>query len=110
MKKLFIIIILLVAGQATRAQALKGEERKTVKAEFVKSCISSGTEGTTDKGMIKAMNTYCECAGEKVVNKFTKKEIESFNTMTEAQIEKTLMPVIDACLQQLQKDVAAMQK
>jgi hypothetical protein len=109
MKKLFIVLFLLVAGEATYAQVLKGEERTIVKTEFVKSCITSGTDGVTDKGMIKAMNTYCECAGEKVVNKFTRKEIEGFNDMTEAQIEKTLMPVIDACLQQLQKDVAAIQ-
>lgn len=99
MKKLIAIALVAVALSSC------GDDKKALKEVFVKNCMNASDP--KNEKLHNAMKTYCDCAGEKVVNKFSKEEMASFNTMSESDMETKLMPVIKDCLSDLEKTMMA---
>lgn len=99
MKK--ILAVILVAAACSSC----GNDKKALKEEFVKNCMASAGTDPSNKKIHDAMKTYCDCSGEKVVNKFSTTEIAAFNGMSETEMQEKLMPVIKECLDDLQKTV-----
>lgn len=83
--------------------------KEKIKASFVKSCMQE-VESQTDPKMKEMMKEYCECSGEKVVNKFSATEIAAFNTMSKTEMQAKLMPVIQGCLDELTQKAQALQQ
>jgi hypothetical protein len=107
MKNLIAIILIAAACSSCGDSKSKasGKEKEMLKEVFVKNCMNAADK--SDEHFYNAMKTYCDCAGEKVVNKFTKEEMAAFNGMGEAEMEAKLMPVIKDCLTDLQKEMGA---
>lgn len=101
MKKILAVILVATALSSC------GNDKKALKEEFVKNCMASAGTDASNKKLHDAMQTYCDCSGEKVVNKFSTAEIAAFNGMSETEMQEKLMPVIKDCLDDLQKTVMA---
>jgi hypothetical protein len=83
--------------------------KEKMKEQFVKSCMGEIGEQADPK--MKAMfKDYCECSGEKVVNKFSAKEIAAFNNMSKTELQAKLMPVIQTCLDELSQKAQTYQQ
>jgi hypothetical protein len=83
--------------------------KEKMKEQFVKSCMGEIGE-QADPKMKQIFNEYCECSGEKVVNKFSAKEIAAFNNMSKTELQAKLMPVIQTCLDDLSQKAQAYQQ
>lgn len=83
--------------------------KEKLKEQFVKSCMGE-VEGKVDPSMKQSMQEYCECSGEKVVNKFSASEMAAFGTMDKDKLQAKLMPVIQGCLNELQAKIEAQQQ
>lgn len=85
--------------------------REKEKAKFVTTCMEQG--GNQMTGAMKGyFQEYCECSAEKVLDKYSQKEIDEM----EADAKKTgsqdammakLMPIVQPCLDDLQKKAAS---
>ncbi|MCW3121107.1 MAG: hypothetical protein JWQ38_599 [Flavipsychrobacter sp.] len=102
-----LIAILLIAAACSSCgnsnSKASGKEKEMLKEVFVKNCMNSADK--SNEQLYNAMKTYCDCAGEKVVNKFTKAEMAAFDGMPEAEMEAKLTPVIEDCLSDLKKEM-----
>lgn len=104
MKK--ILLPMAFAAAALSLASCKGN-RDADKAKFVKTCMDQG--GNQMTGAMKGyFEDYCQCSAEKVLDKYSQKEIDEM----EADAKKTgnqeammakLMPVVQPCLDELQK-------
>ena len=104
MKK--ILLPVAFAAAVLSLASCKGN-RDADKAKFVKTCMDQG--GSAMTGAMKGyFQEYCECSAEKVLDKYSQKEIDEM----EADAKKTgnqdammskLMPVVQPCLDYLQK-------
>jgi len=83
--------------------------KEKIKEKFVESCVA-GIDPQTDPKIKDLMKEYCECSGEKVVNKFTASEIAAFEKMSKAEMRAKLMPVIQGCLNELSRKAEAYQQ
>ncbi len=82
MKKLLAIALIAVAFTSC------SDDKKALKEVFVTNCMNSSDP--SNEKLHNAMKTYCDCAGDKVVNKFSKEEMAAFNTMSETEMETKL--------------------
>lgn len=111
MKKLLVLISLLLAGNALYAQKITdATERKAFRDEFVNECMKSAMGDVSDTALYKAMYIYCNCSSDKVLDKLSKKQIESMATLTEKEVDEMITPVIQTCLDKLQIDLKEITK
>ena len=110
MKK--VLLPMAFAAAVFSLASCKGN-REEAKAKFVKTCMDQGGTALTDATMKGYFNEYCECSAEKVLDKYSQKEIDEM----EADAKKTgsqdammakLMPVVQPCLDDLSKKASAM--
>ena len=76
--------------------------KEKIKASFVKSCMQEVESQTVPK-MKEMMKDYCECSGEKMVNKFSASEIKAMDKMSQSEMRAKLMPVIQDCIDELKQ-------
>jgi hypothetical protein len=85
------------------------DRKKNLKAKVTKECIEGGDKQFTDSTMRKYFHEYCECSGEKTSEKLSAEEWKEFEKMKkdgrEGEIQAKLMPVIQPCLDELQKRI-----
>jgi predicted lipoprotein len=111
MNKLLLFAFLLCIGSNAFAQKVTDpKERKAFKDEFVKECMKSATDDSNSAEVNKAMQVYCDCSAEKVLDKLSKKQIESMAAWTEKEVEEMLTPIIQTCLDKLQEDLKEIMK
>lgn len=111
MKKLLLFAFLLCIGGNAFAQKITDlKERKVFKDEFVQECMKSATDNNDGTDVYKAMEVYCNCSAEKVLDKLSKKQIESMATWTEKEVEEMLTPIIQTCLDKLEADLKEIMK
>lgn len=103
MKKV-LLAILILGFNISYAQVKEPKLRKELKDEFVKSCMETATSDG-DQKTYDIMKVYCDCAADKMLDKFTADQIASFNNKTEEELEKEMMPVIKDCYDKLVKDL-----
>ncbi len=87
--------------------------RESRKKDFIASCNESGDQQLTEPAQRKLFHEYCDCAGEKIVNKFTEadwKRLEKLqNSGQEDEVKKMTMPIVQTCLTEMRRSVAEKQ-
>lgn len=110
MKK--ILLPVAFAAAVFSLASCKGN-READKKKFVNTCMEQGGNAMADPKMKEYFNEYCECSAEKVLDKYSQKEIDEM----EADAKKTgnqeammakLMPVVQPCLDDLQKKASTL--
>lgn len=105
MKKLFLPMAF--AAAVFSLASCKGNNSED-KKKFVNTCMEQGGNAVADPKMKEYFNEYCECSAEKVLDKYSQKEIDEM----EAEAKKTgsgeammakLMPIVQPCLDELQE-------
>lgn len=93
-----LLSVVLLSTSTSREERKKG---------FVTSCNAEGDRTVTDPEKRRVFHEYCDCAGERVVNKFTEsdwKKIDSYQAKGNKEaLLKMMTPVIQPCLDELQK-------
>ena len=108
MKK--ILLPVAFAAAAFSLASCKGN-RDADKAKFVQTCMDQGGKEVTGT-MKEHFRDYCECSAEKVYDKYSQKEVEEMEADAkkagngEAMLAK-LMPLVQPCLDDLQKKTSA---
>jgi len=108
MKKTLPFILLLISVNSAHGQITDALQRKEFKVEFVRSCMA--TADPEDKVLYAAMKGYCACSAESILDRFTKREMNEMNALSEEEQVATMTPVIKPCQDKLVKDVAAGRK
>lgn len=103
---------ILLAASVLAVFALQScsPSKDDMKKEFVKSCEEGGTAQFASLNMpadkVKTMvHDYCDCSGDKIVNKYSASEIKEFEKLSPADRDAKLMPVIQPCINDLQTKV-----
>lgn len=107
MKNIFLVAAIAAAGLSLAS--CKGGNREKDKADFVKTCMDQG--GNQMAGVMKDyFEDYCECSADKVLDKYSAKEIKDMEADARTQgqagqeaMMAKLMPVVKPCLDELQK-------
>lgn len=96
---------LIFALAATAFLFASCNSKDVVKRNFVKKCKESIGQSGQAAEMQKDFEDYCNCAGDKVVEKFSAAEIIKMEKESEAEMMKKMMPVIQPCINDLQQKV-----
>ncbi len=86
------------------------DKKKKMKAEVVKECVDGGEKQFSDPKIRGFFHEYCECSGEKIVEKISDEEFKAMKSKSDAETQAKLMPIIQPCLDELQKKMAAVVK
>ena len=84
--------------------------KSKLKEAVTKECITGGDKQFTDPKIRGYFHDYCECSGEKTSEKLSNDEWKEFNKMKkegrDAEMQAKLMPIIQPCLDELQKKMS----
>ena len=110
MKKLFLP---MAFAAALFSLASCKDNREEEKKKFVNTCMDQGGNQMADPKMKEYFNEYCECSAEKVLDKYSQKEIEEMEadakkTGSQEAMMANLMPVVQPCLDELQKKASTL--
>jgi hypothetical protein len=109
MKKIFLMMAFAFVAVSSFAQKITDpKQRKEMKDIFYNECMTAADPN--DKETYPVMKKYCDCSGEKMLDKFTRQELEKFADMTEEELAEIVMPAIQGCLEKMQKDIEAIEK
>jgi hypothetical protein len=85
------------------------DKKKKLKDQVTKECIEGGDKQFTDPKIREYFHEYCKCSGEKTSEKLSSDQWKEFDKMKkegrEAEMQAKLMPVIQPCLDELQKKI-----
>ena len=108
MNKLGFTISLLLLCAFTLTSCT--DKKKKLKDQVTKECIEGGDKQFTDPKIRGYFHEYCECSGERTSEKISGSEWKEFDKMKkegrEAEMQAKLMPVIQPCLDELQKKIS----
>lgn len=105
MKKYLLLIFLCAAGFSVSAQKKEKKERATLHKEFMNNCVESAVSQLPDKKFKPMIVRYCECSADKVLDSFSTQELIEFAGMSQDQMMKRVMPVIEGCVEDLTREI-----
>ena len=81
--------------------------KEELKKSYAKTCNEQADANYPDGEMRAAMHDFCDCCADKVVEKFSSKELTEFNQLEragkKAEVAAKLMPVLQPCTVEMQK-------